>query len=125
LPNISTFLILVIDIINAVFFNLFTFTNPLGILKKLVASLPASSNSLRHPVQYNNNKWTVNLISDCTPVENVKSSKIVAWLNIDSYIFHDGDVQLVKDAEDDTLAAGGADRVVKGLNVNQHLHSVW
>ena len=45
-------------------------------------------------------------------------------LQVDPDVLHDGDVKLVEDAHDDTLAARGADGVVVRLGVDEKFESV-
>ena len=46
---------------------------------------------------------------------------VLTGLDVDSDVFHDGNVELVKDADDQAFAAGCTDRIVKSFHVNQQL----
>ena len=60
----------------------------------------------------------------CDEGRRDRDLNILARLNVDADVLHDGDVQVVDDAEDEAFAAGGTQVVFERLNVEQKLEAV-
>jgi len=43
---------------------------------------------------------------------------VLTWLDVDAYVFHNGDVQLMKYTYDNTLTSRRAGSIIKGLNIH-------